>query len=1006
MSRNSANATEASRSQSRQNDDATQNRDPRRVVSENSGRAKALLRCKETVILGTYNTNTLRDKDRQLELQYCTQQHHIGILGVQEHRIIHNDPIEYKTIGNSTLVTSSGWRNEAQAAQGGVGLLLDKKARKALLKAVPTKSKRILVSEFDGNPKTTIIVFYAPTNCADEEVIEEFYTELRNTLQDVPAHNFLACLCDANARLGPEHVPHPYHQQTNRNGNYLAELLAEFGLIAANTQFSKRPGKLWTFRDRASDSLRQLDYILVRKKWRNSVQNAEAYNTLNSVKSDHRVVCARIKLSLRTSKTPKKIKYDWAQFSKDPEIQQRYTVTVKNRYQVLADESNDTKYDKFVKANREAMEECLPKQTRSKKILRSSNVRVEEARLEAQQAQSKYESSKCEDDKELWAQALHNLYQAYKLVEEEELVEQIQNIEAAYGDQKYGKAWKTVNEITGRKRAKEGQVAGKSPEERVNTWFTHFKNLLGNPPEVEEPDEQIPNVFQDLDIKDDPFTLEEFKKVKSSLKVGKAAGPDDIPPEVFKSCDFDEICLDLCNDALIKNDKPDLWSFMNIIPVPKSGDLSKTDNYRGISLICIIAKIYNRMILNRIRSVIDLRLRINQNGFRPKRTTVAQVLALRRLIEGVKSNNLKAILTFIDFKKAFDSIHRGKMMRILRAYGIPPNLLRAIDKMYTNTMAKVVSPDGETNMFQITAGVLQGDTLAPFLFIIVLDYALRKAVAGREEELGFTITPRQSRRHAKVVLTDLDFADDIALLSDEVNQAQELLQRVEKECNKVGLNINAKKTKGMPFNIEDPTPLHTNEGTPIEWVKDFKYLGSWMESTEKDLAIRKALSWKALNGMSKIWKSDMSRELKVRFFIATIESILLYGCEAWTLTQSMEHSLDGTYTRMLRKALNVHWSSHTPNEVLYGELPRVSNKIACRRLQLAGHCYRHPELSTQPLVLWEPCHGHRGRGRPRATYTDTLKRDTGASNTSELASLMTDRKIWRGRTVGRLLPTK
>ena len=70
------------------------------------------------------------------------------------------------------------------------------------------------------------------------------------------------------------------------------------------------------------------------------------------------------------------------------------------------------------------------------------------------------------------------------------------------------------------------------------------------------------------------------------------------------------------------------------------------------------------------------------------------------------------------------------MMRILKAYGIPLNLLRAIESMYTNTMAKVMSPDGETDMFEITAGVLQGDTLAPFLFIIVLDFALRRAIEG------------------------------------------------------------------------------------------------------------------------------------------------------------------------------------------------------------------------------------------------------------------------------------
>ena len=142
-------------------------------------------------------------------------------------------------------------------------------------------------------------------------------------------------------------------------------------------------------------------------------------------------------------------------------------------------------------------------------------------------------------------------------------------------------------------------------------------------PEVEDLDEVIPNIFEDLDINGGLFTIEELKKVKSSLKIGKAASPDAIPPEVFKLCDFDNICLDFCNQALIKNDKPDLWSYMNIIPVPKSGDLSKTDNYRGISLICIIAKMYNRLILNRIRSVIDIRLRVNQNGFQPKRSTVA-----------------------------------------------------------------------------------------------------------------------------------------------------------------------------------------------------------------------------------------------------------------------------------------------------------------------------------------------------------------------------------------------
>lgn len=136
---------------------------------------------------------------------------------------------------------------------------------------------------------------------------------------------------------------------------------------------------------------------------------------------------------------------------------------------------------------------------------------------------------------------------------------------------------------------------------------------------------------------------------------------------------------------------------------------------------------------------------------------MAQILTVRRIIEGVKAKNIKAVMTFIDFENAFESIHRGKMMRILKAYGIPPNLLQAIEQMYTDTKAKVISPDGETDIFSITAGLLKDDMLASFLFVIVLDYALRQAVAGEGRGLGFTIT----HRHPKEVLTDLKFEGNI-----------------------------------------------------------------------------------------------------------------------------------------------------------------------------------------------------------------------------------------------------
>ena len=111
------------------------------------------------------------------------------------------------------------------------------------------------------------------------------------------------------------------------------------------------------------------------------------------------------------------------------------------------------------------------------------------------------------------------------------------------------------------------------------------------------------------------------------------------------------------------------------------------------------------MILNRIKPHLDCHLRKNQNGFRSGRTITSQILALRRLIEGVKDNNLEAILIFIDFKKAFDTIHRGKMFTILKAYGIAKELVTAISIMYDDTNAKVITPDGEKETLNILSGV-------------------------------------------------------------------------------------------------------------------------------------------------------------------------------------------------------------------------------------------------------------------------------------------------------------
>ena len=133
---------------------------------------------------------------------------------------------------------------------------------------------------------------------------------------------------------------------------------------------------------------------------------------------------------------------------------------------------------------------------------------------------------------------------------------------------------------------------------------------------------------------------------------------------------------------IIQSKKPAQWSKCNIVPIPKSGNLEEVGNYRGIALSVVIAKIIYKMLLNRIQPYIDPLLRPNQNGFRSGRSTMAHILSLRRLIEGIKSHDLNSVIIFVDFKKSFDSIDRGKMLEIVAAYGIPSIITNAIALFY------------------------------------------------------------------------------------------------------------------------------------------------------------------------------------------------------------------------------------------------------------------------------------------------------------------------------------
>ena len=256
-------------------------------------------------------------------------------------------------------------------------------------------------------------------------------------------------------------------------------------------------------------------------------------------------------------------------------------------------------------------------------------------------------------------------------------------------------------------------------------------------------------------------------------------------------------------------------------------------------------------------------------------------------------------------------------------------------------------------------------------------------------ENGFELTKKRSRRYPAKIITDADYADDIALLANTPNQDETLLHSLERAAAGIGLHVNAHKTEYMCFNqVGD---IFTLDATSLKQVDKFTYLGSSVSSIEKDIDTRLTKAWTAIDKLSVIWKSDLTDKMKRSFFQAAVVSILPYGCTTWTLTKRLEKKLDGNYTRMLRAILNKCWRQHPTKHQLYGHLPPITKTIQVRRTRHAGHCWRSRDELISDVLLWTPTYGRTKAGRPARTYIQQLSEDTECSPV-DLPEAMNDRE--------------
>ena len=187
------------------------------------------------------------------------------------------------------------------------------------------------------------------------------------------------------------------------------------------------------------------------------------------------------------------------------------------------------------------------------------------------------------------------------------------------------------------------------------------------------------------------------------------------------------------------------------------------------------------------------------------------------------------------------------MRQILIANVIAKETVAAITILYRNTKMKVRSPNGDTEYFDIVARVLQRDTLAPYLFIICLEYVLRTSIDEIKEKC-FKPRKKTSRRYPATIITDANYTNDIAILVNTPNQAETLLHSLERVAAVIGLHVNVRKTEYMCFN--QTGDISTQDGSSLKLVDKFTYLGSSVSSTEKDIDTLLTKAWTTIDKLS------------------------------------------------------------------------------------------------------------------------------------------------------------
>ena len=303
---------------------------------------------------------------------------------------------------------------------------------------------------------------------------------------------------------------------------------------------------------------------------------------------------------------------------------------------------------------------------------------------------------------------------------------------------------------------------------------------------------------------------EELSSTLRKLKSGKAGGKSDILPEMLKAdCEeeFMKLLLELVGDVWKERRVPSDWCAAVLVPIPKKGDLSKCDNWRGITLLDVVGKVVARVLQERLHMVVEDELSESHCGFRKGRSCTDKIFTVRQLVEKSWEHAAKSYLPFIDLKKAYDSVPREIMWLALKKLGVPAEVIQLICSFHMGIKAKIHLNGSLLEQRSVQNGLRQGCCMAPVLFNLFTCLVTERWLAGVEgaEGVGITLSYKNDKQLFRcytkntnmMVLTKCLFAEDSALHASTRPGAERAMSEYQATCAAFGLTVSNTKMKHM-----------------------------------------------------------------------------------------------------------------------------------------------------------------------------------------------------------------